>query len=308
MTQEQPAVQCAERISDLIAEDLEKVPCWVGAGVLPKRGTLLFGGLEKIGKSFVGLELARALSTATPLFGYPEFVTEKARVLMVEAEIGKFGLKERVTSVFQKESVASYGDHFWYVSQEPALRLDTQEGIENFVRIMDLVQPNVLLLDPISNMHSKDENSNSEVGDLFAAIDWLKAHYKHNDMSVVLSHHMGKKATYKDSKIEADPLSHHNFRGALRWTAAPDSICTMHRKREIAPHAWELQTRWLTRHSAPPPEMSLLVNRNDDLRVKFEHEKGMIAPLVKPGPKPLGELVKTKLVKAEQTNLGFEGV
>jgi hypothetical protein len=301
-------LQQAERIADLIVEELAALPSWIGAGVLPKRGTLLFGGLEKIGKSFVGLELARALTTATPLFGYPQFTTEKARVLLVEAEIGKFGLKERVSSVFRKESVENYGDFFWYVSQEPGLRLDNKEGLENFVKVMDIVQPNVLVLDPVSNMHSKDENSNSEIGEIFAAIDWLKAHYRHTDLSVVISHHMGKKATYKDAKIEADPLSHHNFRGALRWTAAPDTICTMHRSREIAPHAWELQTRWLTRHSAPPPEMSLLVNRNNDLRVKFEHEKGMIAPLVKPGPKPLSELVKTKLVKPVQENLTFDGV
>jgi hypothetical protein len=305
---QQPAIQPPQRISDLIAEEVVALPSWIASGVLPKRGTLLFGGLEKIGKSFVGLELARALTTGTPLFGYPGFTTERARVLLVEAEIGKFGLKERVTSVFQKESVNVYGDFFWYVSQEPALRIDTSEGIDNFKSVLDVVQPNVLILDPCANMHSKDENSNSEVGDLFAAIDWLKATYRHNDMSVVLSHHMGKKATYKDAKIEADPLAHHNFRGALRWTAAPDTICTLHRRREIEPHAWELAARWLTRHAEPPPEMSLLVNRNGDLRVKFEHEKGMIAPLVKPGPKPLSELVKTKLVKPVQVDMGFEGV
>lgn len=269
----------AERVCDLIEEDLMPQPFWIAGGVLPKRGTLLFGGLEKIGKSLIGLEVARAVSTGTPLFGYPLFATEKARVLIVEMEVGKFGLKDRAKKVFEKEDVAEYGDFFWYISQETGLRLDTEEGIKCFIEVMDQIQPNILILDPISNLHSQDENSNTEVGNIFYAIDYLKNHYQHTDLSVILSHHMGKKAVHKDSKFEADPLDHHNFRGALRWTAAPDTICTAHRHKEIKPKAWELQIRWLCRHAAPPPEMSLIVNQKDDLRVVFEKEKGELRPL-----------------------------
>jgi RecA-family ATPase len=99
------------RIYDLITRELENVPCWVGGNLLPKRGVLLFGGLEKIGKSFIGLEVARALSTGTPLFGYPDFVVEeKARVLLVEMEVGEYGLQDRTRAVFGKEDTGiSFG-------------------------------------------------------------------------------------------------------------------------------------------------------------------------------------------------------
>jgi RecA-family ATPase len=269
----------------------------------------MFGGLEKIGKSLIGLEVARAMTTQTPLFGYPEFhVEEKARVLLVDMEVGEHGLQDRTRAVFGKEDPKVYGDFFWYITQETSLQLDNREGMKALTDVIDVVQPNILILDPMSNLHSWDENDNTEIEQLFRALQSLITAYKHNEMSIVMAHHFGKSASYKDSKIEIDPLDRRHFRGAGKWLAGPDTLTTMHRSREITRSSWELKTRTTVRHGVPPPEMTLIVNRNDDLRVKFEHEKGMIAPLAKPGPKPLSELVKTKLVKAVQTDLTFDGV
>jgi RecA-family ATPase len=292
------------RVYDLMTRELETAPAWIGTNLLTKRGILLFGGLEKIGKSLIGLEVARALTTKTPLFGYPEFhVEEKARVLMVEMEIGEYGLQDRTRLVFGKEDPAVYGDFFWYVSQESSLQLDSREGMKALTEVIDVVQPNVLILDPISNLHGWNENENTEIEQLFRVLQSLITAYQHNDMSVVIAHHFGKSASYKDSKIEIDPLERRHFRGAGKWLAGPDTLVTMHRSRELTRSSWELKTRTTVRHGVPPPEMTLVVNRNNDLRVRFEHEKGSIAPLVKPGPRPLSEIVKAK--PAVQTDLTF---
>jgi RecA-family ATPase len=297
------------RVYDLMTRELEKTPAWIGENLLPKGGILLFGGLEKIGKSIIGLELSRAMTTQTPLFGYPEFyVNERARVLLVDMEVGEHGLQDRTRLVFGKENPEVFGDFFWYVSKEAELQLDSKEGLEALTSVIDLVQPNILILDPIGNLHGWNEDKNTEIEQLFRVLQSLISAYRHNDMSVVVAHHFGKSATYKDAKIEVDPLERRHFRGAGKWLAGPDTLVTVHRSRELTKDSWELKTRTITRHGSPPPEMTLVVNRNNDLRVKFEHEKGMIAPLAKPGPKPLSELVKTKLVKPVQVDMGFEGV
>jgi hypothetical protein len=295
-----------ERIYDLMQKEFEAQPYWIGGGMLYKRNILLFGGLEKIGKSFIGLEAARALTTQTPLFGYPQFDTEKARVLLVEMEVGEYGLQERTQAVFGKEDPKIYGDFFWYVSQESELQLDSREGLKALTGVIDMVQPQVLILDPISNLHGWDENSNTDIEQLFRVLRGLVTAYRHNDMSIILAHHFGKSASYKDSKFEADPLDRKHFRGAGKWNAGPDTIMTVHRTRDHSKSCWELQTRTTLRHGVPPPEMFLTVNRNDDLRVRFEHEKGQKRPLdmspsrVVQGPKPLQAINSTLVPEPEK--------
>jgi hypothetical protein len=284
-----------ERVTELLEKEIPPVLSYIGDGVLTKRGTLLAGGPEKIGKSFIALEMARALTTGANVFGHPQLHTEICRVLYIEQEIGELQLQKRVKAVMSKENPDIYGDRLWYMSQVPELRLDTELGKQILFNAIEESQANVVLLDPIKNFHSYDENSNTEIGRLFYTLNELKATFVHLDLSLAIFHHM-RKPPQDDGRTKYDANDKANFRGANDWSAAPDAIWTMHRSRELpTPHrAWELKNRLYLRNDAGIHDWRNTVNRDNDLRVRYDGEQGKLAPLKPEKPEPPPVTLKGK--------------
>lgn len=291
-----------ERIKDLIEKELPPVLSWIGEGVLTKRGTMLMGGPEKIGKSWYGLEIARALATGDHVFGHPQLHSQICRVLYVEQEIGELQLQKRVRAVMADEDPEVYGDRLWYMSQVPEMKLDTSTGRNILFEAIEASQANCVILDPIKNFSNYDENSNTDVAQLFAYIDGMKASFIHNDLSFIIMHHMRKPPT-GEGKSTYDVLDMKNFRGANNWTAAPDSIMTVHRNRELPTSwtAWETMNRIVVRNDNGMHDWRMTVNRDNDLRVRFDSVKGQLLP-IQQKEKPL-----PGTLKGEQQKMGFIG-
>jgi AAA domain-containing protein len=265
--------QNPESISALIRRDLPLVPCWIEPAILPKRGKCLFGGQAKTGKSFVMLELARALATGSKPFDHPAMTIPRvARVLLCEQELGPYGLQKRAKLAYAKEDLQKLDDCLWYISKQPQLKLDTQKGREYLLEVVDKVQPNVILLDPIGKMHHYEENDNAQISRLFTAIDALLKAFEQNDLSIIISHHFGKPST--NPQFTRDPLDPYNFRGASKWFDDPDTLITMARlgNLQTAHQAWFVKSRTVTRQGEELPDTMYTVNKNNDLRVIYEGE------------------------------------
>lgn len=256
---------------DLINADLPPETCWISNGVLPKSGTLLFGGVAKAGKSFVMLELARALATGDVPFGHPQLqALPPVKVLLVEQELGVIGLQKRVKPLFATEDPAKYGRRLFYASKIPSMQLNTAEGRRILHGLVEEIQPNVLLLDPIGRMHGFDENRSDQIQELFTSLERLVKLYEKNGMSIVLSQHYGKPGS--DPSTKRDPLDPYNFRGSSKFFDCPDSLLTMQRLADIHGlpwKAWEIKARFETRQDEPPKEVLLSVNAGNDRRVRF---------------------------------------
>ncbi len=265
---EKPLVKPASLLS-LIQADLPPTPCWIDP-ILPKGGTLLFGGGAKIGKSFILLELARALALGVSPFDCTKMqVAEPVRVLFVEQELGQYGLQKRVKTIFENEDPKVYGDKLWYASKIPELQLDSHEGRSILFDLVDEVKPNVLLLDPIGRMNSYDENKSDQIQQLFNSLETLVKIFSEQDLSVVISHHFLKPPSEDSNR---DPLDPYNFRGSSKWKDNPDSLITVQKLKFLdKPYkAWNLRMRFDTRQDEGLPDMLMSVNRDKDLRVRFE--------------------------------------
>jgi hypothetical protein len=276
------------RLTDLIREPETKYPAWIDPVVLPKGGILLFGGHSKIGKSFLGLEVARAISTGDTLFGYGGFKTQEGKVLILEQEIGEFGLKSRAKTVFQHENLDKVSDNLWFVSMDTDLMLDTHSGLNLIADNIDKTGANVLILDPISDLFEGDENDNTAVGQVFHNLGQLRKMFRNQNLSIVIAHHFGKPPTGKYQE-GYDHLSFHNFRGASKFFSKPDTVCTAWRSEELSTpwEAWKLKMRWICRQGESPPEMYATVNQNKDLRVYWERHAVENKMVAKTPPKPL---------------------
>lgn len=296
-------VRKPERVADLLEKEIPPVLSWIGEGVLAKRNLMVLAGAPKIGKSFYSLEFARALVSGTNVFGHPQMYTERCRVLYVEQEIGELQLQKRIRSVFAKENRDEFRDRFWYISQCPELKLDTPKGKQILFTAIEESQANIVILDPAKNLHSYDENSNTEIAQLFATLHSIKASFIHNDLSIILNHHM-KKPPQNDGKNHFDPLDPNNCRGASNWYADPDSMMTVHRNRELnlGYEAWETTNRVILRNDGGIQDFRMSVNRENDMRVRFDSVKGGVLPLKKEPEKPL-----PGTLKGTQEKLGFQG-
>lgn len=263
---------------------------------------MIVAGASKIGKSFLVLELCRALSLADNPFGCPDlYVPESARVLLIEDEVKEAGLQERGLKVFAGADYGLLNNNFFVLSGVPEIRFDSNMGWKLLDDAIAQVQPNVLVLDPFGRfIGGLDENRNDEMGKVLGKLDQILKNYQHNEMSLILTHHSKKPDTSAESKY--DPLSPHSMRGASRMFANPDTIVMVQRLEDIksaAGHkAWKVRMHFETRQSEGPDDVVLTVNRDDDLRVRFSHKLGG-APKLKQEPKPKVPPEQLKLAEAE---------
>lgn len=264
-----------ESLQSLIEADLPEAPCWIYPGILPKGGTLLFGGAAKIGKSFIMLELQRALSTGTQPFGCHKLtVGDPCKTLLIEQELGKYGLQKRIKSIFAEERKDVYGKNAYYVSKVPEMQLDDRDGRDLLMKLVDDVKPDILFLDPIGRLHSYDENKADQIQQLFSNIECLLKIFEGSGMSVVISHHSNKPS--QDPQSKRDPLDPYNFSGSAKFFNCPDTLMTVNRLKNLdTKHkAWEIQVRFHLRQDEGLNDMVFTVNKENDLRVRYERTLG----------------------------------
>jgi RecA-family ATPase len=272
--------------------------------MLPYSGMMVIGADSKAGKSLVAMECIRAITTGENLFDAKEFwIPETGRVLYVEAEVGEEGLQKRGRKMFAGQDLELLDQNFYYVSKVPELQLHTLEGRALLEKFVDDVQPNVLILDPIGQLHGYDENDNQEIGRLFHTLFALIRKYEHNNMAVIVVHHMRKKGS--NPREEGDPLSFHNFSGSRHFAADPDTLFMLNRlpepvRSKQGHRAWKLTARIITRQGEQPDDMVLAVNEEDDLRVRFKNWSGGGPPKLTPSvPRP-GSPVPRPPITGEQ--------
>jgi hypothetical protein len=190
----------------------------------------------------------------------------------VDQELGEIGLKKRVVPAFANLNPREYEENFWYVSKTPELLLNEPNGKKILWQLVEETQPEVLILDPLGQIHGFNENDNTEIGELFTILDQLKSDFSRIGLSLVIAHHFGKPLRGRDA-ADYDTLDPQNFRGSSRFFGNPDSIVTMERtKNLVSSHtAWGLKARFILRHGEEIPDMNLTVNENKDGLVRFKN-------------------------------------
>lgn len=241
---------------------------------------MILGGEAKIGKSLVVMEFAYSMALGTPLFGHPEWlVQEPARVLLLEKEVGRFGMAQRVKEQLRSLTPTERREinkRTFFVTSEGAVKLGEKAGFELICSYIEEVEPNVLFLDPIGKMHNLDENRADDMNRLNDQLDELRYRYRDLGLAVVFTHHFkkGPDMVMPGGRHELDP---YNFRGSTRWVDDPDTIMTMVRKQTrtdvdsggVAYKWWEGNGRYTARHMEPPDDFRLEFNRAADLRVTW---------------------------------------
>lgn len=161
-------------------------------GVLFRGARILIAGPPKIGKSSLVIQLAMAAACGGEFMGVR--FARPLRVLWLQAEIHKGFLHQRLARFaadLDAESVALVQANF---SLSSRCDLDLLDGptFDLVDKIVREVAPDLLIIDPIINFSSVDENDNAEVRKLLRLVDVLG---ERNDCATSLVHHTRKDVT-----------------------------------------------------------------------------------------------------------------
>lgn len=192
---EAPAVRT---VDDWLNEEDEPLDIVLGDGadgaILPIDGKGLIAGGTGLGKTNLLLRLGRNLVEGTAFLGrFP--VPTPRRVLYIPLEGSRRGLRKRLRKVWS-DTLVPARQRMHIVPMQ--LNLGSEADLERLHELIAAVTAEVLILDPLRNAHSMDENSSQEMAQLAAVLDEIILRH---GCALVAGHHDRKRPPFgkKDS-------------------------------------------------------------------------------------------------------------
>jgi hypothetical protein len=148
----------------------------------------IIGGAPKCCKSWLGLDMALSVASATRCLG--RFTVQaQGPALVFLAEDSLPAVRARLQSLCTHRNLDIRGLNL-YVITAPSLRLDQGQDRQLLEAMLSRLKPRILLLDPLVRLHRLDENSAADISKLLGFLRDLQRTY---DTAIVLVHHASKK-------------------------------------------------------------------------------------------------------------------
>jgi hypothetical protein len=175
---------------------------------------VLLVGKPKIGKSHWLGAFAAAATTGTEFMGKP--FTRPLKVMWLQAEIIHEFLKNRIDMYYKPfmhdQDLMDLGKSNLIASGRLRKNIMRDGDMDDIAESIDYHKPDLVMIDPIINFFSGEENSNQEVHEMLSRVDKLIEMFK---ISCIIAHHTGKE--------RADDLSFMSARGGSAFAGWMDS-------------------------------------------------------------------------------------
>lgn len=153
---------------------------WLAQDLIPLGGLTAITGESNTFKTFLTSALAASVATGTPFVG--NFGVTGGKILIIDSENHpRISLKR-----FKDLNVAGTDDIIFIALSE--LKLDQEQGVVALQKIIDELQPRLVILDSLVRFHSKEENSASEMSQVMNELKKLVS----DDRAIVFIHHHKK--------------------------------------------------------------------------------------------------------------------
>ncbi len=148
----------------------------------------IIGGAPKCCKSFLGLDMALSVASATPCLG--RFTVQApGPALVFLAEDSLPAVRARLEGLCAHRHLDIQALDL-YVITAPSLRLDQGPDRQLLEAMLARLKPRLVLLDPLVRLHRLDENSAADISRLLGFLRDLQRTY---GSAIVLVHHASKK-------------------------------------------------------------------------------------------------------------------
>lgn len=236
-------------LSVVLAAELPRGSCgahWLVETLWARAGVGVIGGAPKCCKSWLGLDLAISVASATPCLG--RFAVEHpGPVLLHLAEDSSAVVRSRLEGLCLHRGL-DLRTLPLHVITAFSLRLDWASDQRRLADAVARLRPRLLLLDPFVRLHRLDENS---AGDVSALLGYLRGLQREHDVAVAVVHHARKNGP-------GGAAAGQSLRGSGDFHAWGDSNLYLRRQRDHLTLSVE------HRAAAAPPSLSLVLRTCED--------------------------------------------
>ena len=172
-------------LREILNDSTEPPTPIVNDGLLLNGTILIIVGPPKSKKTFICQNLALSIAAGEDFAGFS--IPKPKKVLYSLAEGGYYPNRDRLQKM-AKNMPEKALDNFM-MSTFSYLPLDEQEPYERMKSLIEQSKPKVLIFDPLIRFHNADENSASQMSEVFGRLRKLIDDY---GISIILIHHTGK--------------------------------------------------------------------------------------------------------------------
>ena len=164
-------------------------PQWLVEGLWAEQAVGILGGEPKCCKSFLALDMAVSVASATPCLR--RFAVRRSGpVLLFPAEDSHAVVRQRLQGICAAAET-SFDALPVYVITAPRILLDLPQDRQRLRETVAALKPALLVLDPFIRLHRADENASKEVAPLLGYLRDLQREFL---LAVLLVHHVRKRS------------------------------------------------------------------------------------------------------------------
>lgn len=157
-------------------------PQFLVKGIIPERGITAIAGHPGCGKSWLMMELARAVATGSNFLQHDAMESKQANTLIIDEESGIWEIRRRMELLRFDEHTPI---HFYSLSE---FKLDNDESVSYLLEICNEYDIGLIIFDPFAAMHAGVENSAEEMQAVMGAMQ----KFTEIGVTVVFIHHHRK--------------------------------------------------------------------------------------------------------------------
>jgi len=247
------------KVQDAFTFHSEKLPETqniIEGGILPASSLAIVGGISKMGKSVLVLNMGLCIARGKPFLGFN--VPEARRVLYLQAEISEHSMQDRLKKMLFAVDYDLLPERLHIINHK-GIKLDRKNDLEQISKFIEHYQVSVLIVDPLYKFHSGDENKVEHMSRFFSHLDDLVQRHK---ISIVVVHHFGKPQEGREGPTM--------FRGSSTITDIGDSYLLLQRKSKESRYHVKLS---FSLRNADEPAPMILYRDPDSLWYEVEAQE-----------------------------------
>jgi len=228
-------------LATVFARDLETErpqDRWLIESLWGREAVGVIGGSPKTMKSWLGLDFAVSVASATPALDRFR-VEAPGTALIYLAEDGLPQVRGRLDAICRHRGISL--DHLDVaVITEPIVRLDAHRDQLRLRSTVAQFRPRLLILDPLVRLHSLDENSSQDISRLLGYLRDLQRSF---DLALIVVHHTSKKAHAQPGQSLRGSSDLHAFGDSNAYLArkGEDVLLTLEHRSARAPEPMVLR-------------------------------------------------------------------
>lgn len=225
---------------------------WLIEHLWTRNAVGVIGGAPKSCKSWMGLDMAVSVASATPCLGrFPVLHPGPSLVYLAEDALPQ--VRERIRGICAHRSLPMERLDL-YVIDAPCLRLDSEADQQRLVEAVERVNPRLLLLDPLVRLHRCDENSAQEMSRLLGFFRQIQRTFA---VAVILVHHASKKNRAHPGQALRGSSDLHAWTDSSAYLARKPAgiLLTLEHRSQAAPEPMSIHL--VTSHDGLSPHLEL---------------------------------------------------